>query len=97
MSEEGLVQNGHGLDDLTRMNKRKGGRLEGCKNKSLDRCLARLLLKTSCPCPFYLSMTWIFEDGRRSWDTSARAPSFSLSQDLPNAASLPARDSSTVD
>ena len=66
MSEEGLVQNGHDLDDLMRMKKRKGVRLEGCKNKSLGRCLARLLLKPSCPCPSCLLMPWISGGGRRS-------------------------------
>lgn len=92
------MQNGHDLDDyLTRMKKRKGGKLEGGKNKSLDRYLARLPSKLSCPCSSCLLMPWISGDDRRSWGTFARAPSFSLSQGLPNVASLPARDSSTVD
>ena len=97
MSGEGLVQNGHDRDDSVRTKKRKGGRLEGGKNKSLDRYLARLLLRPSCPCPSCILMPWISGDGRRSWGITARAPSFSLSQGPPIAASHPARDSSTVD
>ena len=97
MSGEGSVQNGHDHGDSMRMKKRKEGRLGGGKNKSLDRYLARLPLKPSCPCPSSPLLPWISGGDRRSWGTSARALSSSLSQDLPNAASLPARDSSIVD
>jgi hypothetical protein len=91
------VQNGHDHDDLMRMKRRKGGRLGGDKSKSLDRYLARLPLEPSCPCSSCLLMPLISGGDRRSLGTFARVPSFSLSQDLPNVASLPARDSSTVD
>ena len=42
-SEEGSALNGHDPDDSKKMKKRKGGRLEGGKSKSLDLFLARLL------------------------------------------------------
>ena len=68
MLGEGSGQNGRDpeLDDSRKMKRRKGGRLEGGKSRSLDRYLARLLLKPSCPCPSFPSSAWTSGGDRRS-------------------------------